>query len=109
MRDKMKESDWKVFKKIKEQAIEKYCAKCFCEFRDIMADDTKTVHERYGLNYEAVRKKDKRMAILFDGQSRSGAMLQLFGMRKEGLVDEAFLEQLSVEFRDETSPNRFNQ
>ncbi len=105
----MKESDWKVFKKIKEQAIEKYCTQCFCEFREIMADETKSVHERYGLNYGAVKKKDKRMAALFDGHSRSGAWLQLLGMRHDGLVDEAFLDQLSDEFREETNPNRFNR
>ncbi len=67
----MKESDWKIFKKIKEN-------------------------------------RDKQMALIFDGHSRSKAHLQLLAMRGEGLVDEELLSQLSEEFIEQTDPARLN-
>jgi hypothetical protein len=100
----MKESDWKVFKKIKEEAIEKYCSISLCVFRKIIDDEEESPHERYLLNYKAVESSDKKMSLLFDGQSRSKAMLQLLAMRREGLVEEKYLSKLSEEIREQTDP-----
>ena len=43
----MNESDWKIFTKIKDKALEKYCSNCFAEFLDIIDDTNKETHEKY--------------------------------------------------------------
>ena len=62
----MKESDWKIFKQIKEKAIEKFCEIALMEFAEIMDDDKEHVHNRYLLLYKLVQNRDKEMGILFD-------------------------------------------
>ncbi len=100
----MTESDWKIFKQIKEKAIESYCRLCLAEFKKIIDDDSLHTHERYLLNYKLVENSDKKMQLLFDGHSRSRAWLQLLAIRGEGLADESLVAKLSAEFQEQTSP-----
>lgn len=102
----MTESDWKIFKKIKEKAMDRYCALCFAEFREVIDDHSKSLHERYLLNYQLVQDRDKKMARLFDGHSRSMAWLQLLAIRSEGLADEELLSKLTEDFREQSDPNK---
>ena len=74
----------------------------------VISDDIEHVHNRYLLLYKLLKSSNKKMAQIFDGHSRSKAWLQLLHMRGEGLVDEALLSKLSDEFRDETSPEKYN-
>ncbi len=104
----MKESDWKIFKEIKEKAIEEFCTKALTEFRKVIDDESKHVHERYLLNYKLVENRDKQMALLFDGHSRSKAPLQLLAIRGEGLANEELVSKLSNEFREHTDPKTRN-
>lgn len=100
----MNESDWKIFKQIKEKAIEQYCSMCLAEFREVIDDESKHVHDRYLLNYKMVDNRNRQMSLLFDGHSRSKAWLQLLAIRGEGLADEDLLSKLTDEFRDKTDP-----
>lgn len=102
----MKESDWKVFKAIKDIAIEKYCTLVLEESQDVISKQDENVHNKYLLLYKLLQNRDKQMALLFDGHSRSKAWLQLIAIRSEGLADETLLEKLSDEFREKTDPER---
>lgn len=102
----MKESDWKKFTKIKDKAIDTFCNQCFDQYKAIMNDQSKTAHERYAEHYDLVHQRNKRMAHLFDGHSRSGAWLQLLSMRVDGLADKDLVSQLSEEFQHQTDPKR---
>lgn len=104
----MKESDWKIFKKIKEKAIDLFCSKALAEFEEVINDKSGGSHETYTLLYKLVQNRDKHMALLFDGHSRSQAHLQLLAMRAEGLADKDLLGQLSKEFLEQTDPVRVN-
>jgi len=104
----MKESDWKIFKEIKDRAIAKFCTSALNEFREAMDNEESHIHERYLLNYKLVENRDKKMALLFDGHSRSKAWLQLLAIRGEGIADEGLLAELSEEFREKTDPKRHN-
>lgn len=104
----MTESDWNVFKEIKQEAIVRFCELSLAEFREAMDDETVHVHNRYLLNYKLVENKDKQMALFFDGNSRSKAPLQLLAIRGEGLADEELIKKLSTEFRDQTDPKSRN-
>ena len=102
----MKESDWKVFTAIKDKAIEQYCTVALEETQEVVSDHKKHVHERYLFLYKLLQNSNKKMALLFDGHSRSKAWIQLIAIRNEGLADEVLLSKLSDEFRDETDPEK---
>ena len=102
----MKESDWKVFTAIKDKAIEQYCTLALEETQEVVSDHKKHVHERYLFLYKLLQNSNKKMALLFDGHSRSKAWIQLIAIRSEGLADEALLSKLSDEFRDQTDPEK---
>tara|TARA_R110001583_G_scaffold41411_8_gene131807 strand:+ start:2245 stop:2562 length:318 start_codon:yes stop_codon:yes gene_type:complete len=102
----MKESDWKVFTAIKDKAIEQYCTVALEETQSVISDHKKHVHERYLFLYKLLQNSNDKMALLFDGHSRSKAGIQLIAIRSEGLADEALLSKLSDEFRDKTDPEK---
>ena len=83
----MKESDWKIFKQIKERAIEVFCGSALEEFEEVIKDEVEHVHNRYLLLYKLVQNSDKQMRLLFDEHGRSKAPLQLLAIRGEGLAD----------------------
>lgn len=98
------ESDWKLFKEIKAKALDKFCADALAEFKEIIEDNSKDAHERYLLHYRIVENQDKRMSLIFDGHSRSKAVLQLMAMRGEGLADEDLVSKMSDEMQKRTDP-----
>jgi bisphosphoglycerate-independent phosphoglycerate mutase (AlkP superfamily) len=102
----MKESDWKIFKKIKEHALEKFCADFLADVSEIVGRNNQSAHERYLDLYEAVSKKDKELGRIFDWHSRSKATMQLLIIRKHGLAEERLLKELSDEFFEITDPKR---
>jgi len=104
----MKESDWKIFKEIKEKAIEQFCTQALNEFGEVIDDEKEHVHNRYLLLYKLVQNTNKRMALIFDGHSRSKATMQLVAIRGEGLADEQLLSKLTDEFLEHTDPKRFD-
>lgn len=102
----MKESDWKVFTAIKDKAIEQYCTLALEETQEVVSDHKKNAHERYLFLYKLLQNRNKKMALLFDGHSRSKAWIQLIAIRSERLADETLLSKLSDEFRDQTDPEK---
>ena len=104
----MKESDWKVFKQIKEQAIQLFCSNALSEYEEIIKSKKDDSQGTYTYLYRMVVNRDKQMALLFDGHSRSKASLQLLAIRGEGLADEDLLKKLSADFLQQTDPSRVN-
>jgi hypothetical protein len=96
MRD-IKESDWKVFKGLREIALERFCARVLDEVARINSDGTKTGHERYVAIYRLVRERDKEINPIFDYLRRSTAVRQICAFRSHDLVTEQELRQLSPE------------
>lgn len=52
------------------------------ESQDVILDQKNNVHNRYLLLYKLLQNRDKQMAILFDGHSRSKAQIQLMLIRR---------------------------
>ena len=104
----MKESDWKGFKVIKERARERFCSLALEEFEEVevIADREEHVHNRYLLLYGLVQNRNREMSLIFDGNSRSDAPIQLTVIRAKGLVDDSLLAELSDEFRKQTDLKR---
>ena len=100
----MKESDWKIFKQIKEKAVEQFCQQSLDEFKEVINDKNEHVLNRFILLTKLVQNHDKRLNLLFDSHSRSKMRIQLIAIRGEGLADESLLSKLSEELLKATDP-----
>jgi hypothetical protein len=93
----VKESDWKVFKRVREAALERFCGRVLDEIARINSDNTKSKHERYLAIYRLVHERDKEINRIFDYLRRSTAVTQLGSFRSHDLVTEQELRQFSPE------------
>lgn len=66
---------------------------------DIGSDASTKAHERYLAIYDLVRKRDKELARIFDGLTRSDAKVKLLLMYRAGLITEDELASLSEDVR----------
>src|SRR6478672_10692225 len=96
MRD-IKESDWKIFKGLRELALERFCERILGDIARISSDTTKTKHERYVAIYPLVRERDKEIVPIFDYLRRSTAVRQIRVFRSHDLLTAQELRQLSPE------------
>jgi hypothetical protein len=100
MNDRIKESDWKIFKELQPLALKRYCEGVMEEVDQIISDTKRDSHERYIEMYKIVRDGDKKLAHMFDGFSRSRAMNQLVMYYGNDLLKEEEIAQLSDETRE---------
>ena len=100
MNDRIKESDWKIFKVLRPLALQRYCERVMADVDQIISDSGRGAHERYIEMYKTVRERDKKLAQMFDGFSRSKALLQLVLYRRNNLLNDEEFTQLSEETRE---------
>ncbi|MGG7055255.1 hypothetical protein [Nitrosomonas sp. ANs5] len=98
------ESDWKKFKKLKEAALERFCAEVLADVQAANSQADMSNYAKYIYLYKLVENADKRLSLLFDSHSRSKARMQLMHLRSEGLIAENDLEGLSDELIQSTEP-----
>ena len=90
----IKESDWKVFRRLHGIALERYCQRVLEEIR-VAAECDADYHDCYRKVYRLIRNRDRTMASAFDDPSRSTALLLLANIVDEGLLTEEELKQFS--------------
>ena len=90
---------WKLFKPLREIALERFCEQVLDEVSRISSDGSKSKHERYLAIYRLMRERDKEIDPIFDTLRRSTAVRQLCSFRSCDLVTEQELQQLSPELR----------
>ena len=93
------ESDWKIFKRVRESALERFSERILAEIQAVCADDSQTAHKRYGQVYEYIHDRDKEMAEAFNDLRRSTAVIRLIQMQSLQLVAEHEIEQFSDEIQ----------
>jgi len=96
----IKESDWKVFKRLRELALERFCERILGEIAGISSDGAKSNHERYLAIYRLVRERNKEIEPIFDHLRRSTAVQQICSFRFHDLMTEEELRQFSPELVD---------
>jgi hypothetical protein len=92
----IKESDWKVFRRLHSVALERYCRRVLEEVR-VAAECQGDYHDCYRRVYRLIRERDKTMAAAFDDPRRSTAFILLANMIREELLREEELKQFSLE------------
>jgi hypothetical protein len=97
----IKESDWKVFRKVRELALERYCQRVIKEVRQVIDNDRNSYHERYLELWKLLNHRDKTLGIAFDDPRRSQALIQIANIEAENLLTEDELNQFSDELREQ--------
>jgi hypothetical protein len=90
MRD-IKESDWKIFRKLHPVALERFCEHVLAESQLLHRDTKQTAHERFIALHRLFYERNKEVARLFDDFRRSTALIQIATIKHRGLLtDEEF-------------------
>jgi hypothetical protein len=95
----IKGSDWKVFRKLRELALERYCERVLKDVGQLVDKDSGSYHERYLKLWELLRNRDKTLGLCFNDPRRSQAIIQLTNIVEEDLLTEDELNQFSDETR----------
>ncbi len=100
MAREIKESDWKVCRRLQTVALERFCKRVLEDVRAATAESSNGYHESYLKVYDLIQDRNSRMADAFDNMKRSNAFILLANIKAEGLLTEDELNQFSPEARD---------
>jgi hypothetical protein len=89
------EPDWRLFKRVHGELLERYCTRVLDELAASLKARDGTAHDRYVRAYKLLKDRDKDMARAFDDFRRSTAVMQLAIMRSMGLLTDGDLNVLS--------------
>lgn len=93
------EKDWKVFRRLHEVALERFCKRILEEVHDLAGAGAGSYHDRYLKVYRLIENRDKEIGNAFNDVRRSSALIVLSILINEGFVSEAELDQFSPETR----------
>ena len=94
------EADWKLFRKIRDAALEAFCERVLDEAGRFREDDGRSHHERYRALFEWLGDRNREMAHAFDDLRRSTMIISLAAMANLGLVAAADLAGFSPSTRE---------
>jgi hypothetical protein len=95
----IKESDWKVLRRVHPLALERFCERVLAEIDCVLRDGAKSHHARYLQVFNIMKHRDREIACLFDNPRRSHALTMLAQIRSQGLLTEDEFSSLSPEAR----------
>jgi hypothetical protein len=100
MTRQIKESDWKLFRRLHPVALERFCRSVIEELNQLSANCTGDYHKRYLELYELIREREKEIAVSFNDLRRSTAIIMIATIKgRQLLTDEEFM-QFSPETRE---------
>ena len=99
----IKESDWKLLRKVHTEALERFCEQILTEVKRINSDGAKGYHQRYLELWELLGRRNKEMAEAFDDLRRSRAIFRIASIKALGVLTEAEFSQFSQGTREEVS------
>lgn len=100
------DSDWEIFKEIKEKAKTRYCERALENVEKTIWNSEATHQERFLDLYVLMIEAEKKMNDIFDVHDPSRIFFQLLLMRREGLVEDDDLEGLSEEILEFSNPEK---
>jgi hypothetical protein len=89
------EADWKVFRELREVALERFCERALEELQPIVDDMSRSYHARYLDVCRRLRASDEQLANAFNNPRRSDMMRQLLMLVGLGLLEEGELGRFS--------------
>lgn len=96
----IKESDWKLFRRLHPVALERFCHQVIEEINQATSNCTEGFHERYLEVFRLIKKRDKELGWAFDDMRRSNAFILLANIKESDLLTEEEFSQFSPETRE---------
>jgi hypothetical protein len=93
------EKDWRVFRALREQALERFLGRVLDEAGRISTGLSGSAQERYQHLYRFIQDRDRELASAFDEPRRSNAIAQIVALVHLGLLSPEELERFSEEVR----------
>lgn len=93
------ESDWKVFRELRELALERFCKRVLEEVEPLRRDTSRSHHERYLHVFRFLRARDEELAHAFNDPRRSRMIGQLAAIHAYGLLEPHELERFTERTR----------
>ncbi len=100
MNRSISEKDWKYLRKIQPEMLSSLCARINREARVLLESHAESEHEKYRNLYQHVKNSDRIVASCFDDWRRSTIRLKIPVLRREGLLTDEHLNQMSDEIKD---------
>lgn len=94
------ESDWKLFREVRETALERLCERILHEVQEISSDPAAGFHDRYVRVFRLLERRDRELADAFDAPRRSQAMVQLARMNSLRLLEPEELARFTTSTRE---------
>lgn len=99
MQPTVREEDWKLFRELREVALDRFCKHALNELRRLLLGGSQRNHERYLAVFRVMKERDRTLKRLFDDPRRSDMLWQLAVIRGEGLVTPDEMAPFSAEVR----------
>lgn len=93
------ESDWRVFRELREVALQRFCERVLGEVGRITQGSSSSHHERYLALFRLMQRRDDQLAHAFNDPARSRMVLQLSAMQMLDLLVPNELARFSQETR----------
>lgn len=94
------ESDWKVFRELREVALDRFCKRILNEAAGLISDGSSTAHERFLKLFSHVGDRNYEIAQAFDGPKRSAMLIQLATICSHELLEPSELARFSQATRN---------
>ena len=96
---KVKESDWKLFRKKVAEWQEKYMEKLIKEYIELLEQD-KDASEKFWTLDKQIKKDKRKSGVLIEEMSRSSMTTHILNLLRDGAITLADLEGFSDEVRN---------
>ena len=96
----LSEADWKIFRELREVALERFCSRVLDELEPLRLDASRSHHERYLAVYRLLQERDQELAHAFNDPRRSQMIMQLAAIHAYGLLEPGELARFTPQTRD---------
>ena len=96
----IRESDWKIARSMKDNALDLACKQILEKASKIIESDDEGNHAKYLVLWKVMRAEDKQIAFMFDDFKRSTAIQQVSSWKRRGLITEEEFSSFSPETQE---------
>jgi len=99
MPDDVPESDWKIFRELRELALERFCERTLEELESLRRDTSRSHHARYRDVFRVLQTRDDELAHAFNDPRRSRMIVQLAAIHAYRLLEPHELGRFTARTR----------
>jgi hypothetical protein len=96
----IKESDWRLFRRLHSVALERFCQRVIEEINQATSNCTGDHQNRYLEVFNLIMDRNEQMARAFDGLRRSNAFILLTNIMESGSLTNEEISEFSPETRE---------